>query len=332
MSRLHAKHVIIFLISFFLFITSLKLGAIHTTWAELFSWLTGTPTNDTETLFSKVRLPRTLAAFYVGSALATGGAILQSILRNPLADSYTLGISGGSAVGASLVLVFSLAPQMLWIPIFSNIGALLVLLLVLSLSLRTMQSGSRTLILIGLMISLFFGALSVFLVSLLPADKNQSALAWLLGEFGSPRDSWAYLFLFISTPLTLFLIFKSKALDALALGEVKAMTFGYKPKKEKIIFVSISTVLTSLAITLSGLVGFIGLVSPHIARKWLKTSKHFHILISSHMIGGCLLLCADTLGRILIEDREIPAGSLSALIGAPVLIYLLLGKSHAQTE
>ncbi|MBK9293814.1 MAG: iron ABC transporter permease [Oligoflexia bacterium] len=332
MSFFIKKHLTIIFICLLVFIFSLKLGTIKISWQDLFLWLTNSPTLNVETVLSKIRLPRAFAALFVGGGLALSGAVLQSVLKNPLADSYTLGISGGSAVGASVVLFFSLTPQIFWVPVLSNLGAFFVLALVLWLSHKSIQLQSRSLILVGIMLSLFFGALSVFMVSLLPADKAQSALMWLLGEFGSPRDSWTGLLFLITLPIVVLVFLKEKVLDALSLGEVKALSFGFKPKNEKMILVTLSTVLTSLAITLSGLVGFIGLVAPHIARRFLKTSKHLHILFSSSLIGASLLLGADTLGRILIEDKEIPAGSLSALIGAPVLIYLLVRRSNVKAE
>lgn len=312
---------------------SLKLGTIQISWSEMFSFFVGKNVQAQSSMaLGFFRIPRTAAAFFVGSTLAVAGTLLQSLLRNPLADSYTLGISGGSAVGASLAMHLALLPAFISIPLFSFLGALFAVVFVLLLAGKTLKYESRTLILVGLMTSLFLGAVSVFSISILPIEKNQSALSWLMGEFGSPRDNWVATFYLLATAPWVFIFKKSAVLDILSLGDVKSVSLGLNPRREKTALILTATFLTSLAISISGLVGFVGLVSPHLARRFLKTSLHKYVLPGSFLIGGFLLMAADTLGRTLIADKEIPAGSLSAVIGAPILIFLLLERSYAQSE
>ncbi len=312
---------------------SLKSGSTNISWAQIFEFIFHTHAeSDSAVTLSTIRWPRTISVFYVGSVLAVAGLVLQSVLRNPLADSYTLGLSGGSAVGAAVALQLALLPTFFWIPLFSNIGALLSVFAVLFLARQTLKYESRTLILVGVMASLFLGALSIFFISLLPIEKSQAAIGWLMGEFGSTRDDWAPLLMLLSAPLLGFMFYHSRKLDALSLGDVKTLSLGYSPKREKVTFIIISTTLTAFAISVSGLIGFVGLVSPHIVRRFLKTSINKYALPASFLTGGSLLLLADSLGRVILQDREIPAGSLSALIGAPVLIYMLLEKKNAQNE
>ncbi len=327
------KLIALLLLALASFLISLKLGKISVSWDQIINFLTGHPVDSEIFLTLKViRFSRGLAAFFVGALLAVSGCILQALLRNPLADTYTLGISGGGAVGASIALYLALIPAYIWLPAFSVIGAFLAVTLVLIFSMGKLKSESRSLILTGVMLSLLLGAVSIFIVSLLPIEKSQWALSWLMGEFGSPRDEWVIYFSPFCTVALAFTFLNARKLDILALGDIKAMSLGVSAKKEKTIFIFIATLFAAMAISISGLIGFIGLVSPHLARRFLKTSNHQNILAASFLIGGTLLLLADSIGRSIAAQRDIPAGSLAALIGAPILIYMLLEKKNAQSE
>jgi iron complex transport system permease protein len=169
-------------------------------------------------------------------------------------------------------------------------------------------------------------------MSVLSPEKLQSALFWLLGEFGTTRDQWIYILGPLLFTGFFLLLFKSNALDALSLGEARALSLGFSPQRERVELILISTFLTALGVSIAGLIGFIGLVSPHLARRFLKTSGHKLLLLGSALIGGTLLIFADTVGRTAAGNVEIPAGSVAALFGAPVLIYLLVSQSHAPTD
>jgi iron complex transport system permease protein len=328
-------------ISFLLFLCfsavllSLHSGSAQIKCSEILCYFfncSGSISEQSAFILSHLRIPRTEAAFLIGASLGTCGLVLQTLLRNPLAEPYTLGLSGGSAVGAVIALYFSFSPSTFWIPALSSVGCLISVILVLGLAKSRFQTESRTLILFGVMISLFFGAVVVSGLSILSPEKLQEALFWLLGEFGTSRDQWIGILKF---PLLLGLfcfLFKSHALDALALGEIRARALGYSPVFEMRLLIFICTLLTGISVSIVGLVGFIGLVSPHLARRFLKSSNHRHLLIASGLFGASLLTAADSLARLLAGSGEIPAGSIAALLGAPVLIFLLGAKNHAQGD
>jgi iron complex transport system permease protein len=303
-------------------ILSLRIGTVAIPWDELFS----------SDIISQLRFPRILSAALIGGSLGAVGLVFQTLLRNPLAEPYTLGLSGGSSLGAVLALNLALTPSIFWIPFLSTLGCLGATLLVLILARRQLEFESRSLILFGIMISLFFGAIVVTGMSVLSPEKLQSALFWLLGEFGTTRDQWIYFLGPLLGAGFLLLLFKSEALDALSLGEARTLSLGFSPQRERVQLILISTLLTAFGVSIAGLIGFVGLVSPHLARRFLKTAHHQQLLLSSALIGGTLLILADTIGRTVAGNVEIPAGSVAALFGAPVLIYLLVSQSHAAND
>jgi ABC-type Fe3+-siderophore transport system permease subunit len=326
------KIIFLFIILFLTMVLSLHAGPVVITWIDLWKFLTFQGMGDSHTILSQLRLPRIISAGLIGAALGSVGVVFQTLLRNPLAEPYTLGLSGGSALGAVLALNLALSPAIFWIPLLSSIGCLGSAGLVLILAHRQMEFESRSLILFGVMISLFFGAMVVTGLSILSPERLQAALFWLLGEFGTTRDQW----IISLGPFLLFgiliLIWRSDALDALSLGEARAMSLGFSPKKERTFFILICTLLTAFGVSIAGLIGFIGLVSPHVSRKLLKSSQHQIQLIGASLVGAILLIFADAIGRIAAGNIEIPAGSVAALFGAPVLIFLLMSQKNAQAE
>jgi iron complex transport system permease protein len=318
---------------------SLKLGAARISWEEVFIFLSDPDRHshlphDTLTILRDLRLPRTLASIIIGATLGLTGLMLQSLLRNPLAEPYTMGLSGGSAFGAIVALALGLEPARVWLPIISAAGCFLALAIVVLLGGRNLNLGGRTFILYGMMTSLFFGALVVTGMSFLPANKVQVAVFWMMGEFGTTRDSWIYQFGPILIAGWLLLFRQHRALDALTLGDARTLSLGFEPKKHKIVITVLSGIFTALCISIAGLVGFIGLVSPHLARRLLRTSAHRFLMVGTLLIGAVLLTLADTVGKSLGGTTEVPAGSIAALIGAPLLVVVLrsqvVGRWHGE--
>ncbi len=326
--------ILLFVASIATLLFSLHSGVVDLSWAEIFNYLCGKKiTGQAALLLGSLRLPRTAAAFFIGASLGTSGLVFQTLLQNPLAEPYTLGLSGGSALGAILALAFSLEPTSFWVPALSTVGCVSAALIVLSFGQKRINLESRTLILFGVMISLFLGAVVVTVISILSPTKIQTALFWLMGEFGTTRDPWIILIGPLTFLCFVFLLLKCPALDALNLGETRALSLGFSPKREKNILFLICTLVTALGVSISGLVGFVGLVSPHIARKLLKSSSHRDLMVASYLTGAVILTIADSLGRSLTTNTEIPAGSIAALIGTPTLIFLILGrKQNASAE
>ena len=327
-----SKIIILILLAIVAILFSFHSGPVHLDWEKIYSYFRGVPlAKEDNFLIGAIRLPRTLAAFIVGAALGACGLVLQTLLQNPLAEPYTLGLSGGGSLGAVVALYLGLEPGVLWVPTLSTIGCIGATILVLGLGRRRLAFESRSLILFGVMISLFFGALVVTGLSILSPVQLQSALFWLLGQFGTSRDVWIYP---LATPVIICLaiiLSRSSALDAMSLGEGRAFSLGYSPRFERTLLILICTLITALAVSISGLVGFIGLVSPHLSRRILKTSRHRYLIMASLLIGGALLTLADSLARN-IGTSEIPAGSIAALVGAPLLLILLTDKANVAVE
>lgn len=323
------KIFILFVLLIVTMLFALRVGSVQVGWDQILNFL---KFSGSSIILKDLRWPRILAAALIGGSLGSVGLVFQTLLQNPLAEPYTLGLSGGSSLGAVLALSLALTPSIFWIPFLSTMGCFIATLLVLVLARRQLEFESRSLILFGIMISLFFGAIVVTGMSVLSPEKLQSALFWLLGELGTTRDQWIY-FLGPLLVVGLFLLqFKSKALDALSLGEARCLSLGFSPQRERVELILISTLLTAFGVSIAGLIGFIGLVSPHLARRFLKTSRHKVLIFGSALIGALLLVLADTIGRTVAGNVEIPAGSVAALFGAPVLIFLLVSQSHAAID
>jgi ABC-type Fe3+-siderophore transport system permease subunit len=317
--------ILALIINLLLIFTSIATGAGHISYHEFFSYLTNTLNNPSlEYIFSDLRLPRTFALVSIGLSLGYSGIILQTLLDNPLSEPYTLGLSGGATLGAVLALLLGIEPIWLSLPIGSILGCVSVTIFVLGFSQRKFLWKSNSMILVGVMISLFCGAFVTLIISLLEPSKMQLAIFWMMGQVGSPRDAW-WIYLFLLFAVGLIFGFSNRIhLDRFLLGEDLALNLGTNTKKMRLIFVILVCLLTAMSVSIAGLVGFVGLVAPHISYALLKTKRHGKTLLVSPLIGSALFLISDILSRLMSTDVEIPAGSLMAIIGAPILIWFLV--------
>jgi iron complex transport system permease protein len=271
----------------------------------------------------KIRFPRVCIAALVGGSLALAGVIYQSILQNPLADPYILGISSGSAVGAVIAITGGWGAVFLqeWqIPIFSFLGASLALSCVLFLSRSTLQV--QSLLLSGVVVNAFFAAILTFLLSI-----SQSELAriqyWLMGSF-TLRDWDHVLFMLpVSVIGSFFVWLKSRELNIFMLGTKSAIHIGVSVFRTRLILLIAASLITSIAVSVSGMIGFVGLVIPHFVRLLIRTSDHRYLLPYSFLVGSIFLVGSDALSRVLFEPREIPVGVVTACLGAPIFAILL---------
>jgi iron complex transport system permease protein len=304
---------------------SLATGAGTISFEELFYFLGNSLNDDSiKYIFSDLRIPRTFALMSIGLSLGYCGIVLQTLLDNPLSEPYTLGLSGGATLGAVLALLIGIQPVWLSLPAGSILGCVLITIMVLGFSQKKMLWKSNSMILVGVMISLFCGAFVTLIISLLEPSKMQLAIFWMMGQVGSPRDQWwMYLFLLFAIAIS-FGFFNRVHLDRFLLGEDLATNLGTNTKKIRMIFIVLVCLLTSISVSIAGLVGFVGLVAPHITYALLKTRRHAKTLALSPLVGSALFLISDILSRLMSKDIEIPAGSLMALIGAPILIYFLV--------
>ncbi len=274
-----------------------------------------------------VRLPRVLIAFLMGMALGASGAVLQGILRNPLADPYILGISSGASLTAALGIIggFSFLGSFT-VPALAFIGAVATGGLVGVMGWRRGGLWPERLLLAGVGLSFLFSALLMLIMSISTDEGLRRAMLWIFGDLSmSEWSRFPYGLTFVAAGI-LISASRAKALNALILGDELAHSLGFKPQRERVIlFVSVG-LLTAASVSLGGMIGFIGLLIPHIMRFFLGADSR--LLIPASAIGGGSLLCiADLISRSILPPMELPAGVVTAIIGAPYFLYLLRRKN-----
>ena len=318
MIRVRLLFVMLLLLAVFSLVFALAHGSVDISWLELWHILNGDNDGVAATIVRDLRLPRAGSAFVVGGLLALAGALMQVLLRNPLADPYVLGISGGAAVLA--LAAMSLGLGALWIKGGALLGALLSMLLVFGLSHGRGQWTSTRLLLTGVVVAAGWGATISFMLAISPERNLRGMLFWLMGDLGhesASTGSWLLLLagLFVSFAL-------ARPLNLLARGEWQAASLGVDVRPLRIGLYFLASLLTATAVTLAGSIGFVGLVVPHIVRL-LMGADHRVLLPAAVLLGGSLLVLADTLARTLLAPQQLPVGVVTALIGVPVFLWLL---------
>lgn len=304
---------------------SLSRGSLPLSLGELWhAWNHPGPEQQLEQrLLTELRLPRALSAFAVGGLLALAGALMQTLLRNPLADPYVLGISGGAAVGALGAMLLGLGS--FWLTGGSILGALGTMLLVFSLAHGGGSWTSNRLLLTGVVVSAGWSALISFMLAISPDNSLRAMMFWLMGDFSQSGDpSFALLVLAVGLLLCLPL---ARNLTLLGRGELQAQALGVNVARLRWSIYFIAALLTAVAVTQAGSIGFIGLVVPHLIRLLLGNDQRL-LLPASVLLGGTLLLCADTLARTVIAPQQLPVGVITAMLGVPVFLYLLRRGNH----
>jgi iron complex transport system permease protein len=286
--------------------------------ADLLAMLSGQGDSLQTQVLLQLRWPRVAAAFVSGALLATAGALMQVLLRNPLADPYVLGVSGGAASGALLALLLGLGGSWLHGAAFG--GALFSMLLVFGLAHGSGSWSAQRLLLTGVVVAAGWGALIGFLLALAPDGRLRGMLFWLMGDLSYatlPATGVGVLLagLAISTGL-------GRSLNILAHGEQTASALGVGVIALRRTLYLLASLLTAAAVTLAGSIGFIGLIVPHLLRL-AGVRDHRLLLPATALLGGCLLVLADTLARTVLAPRQLPVGALTALIGVPLFLALL---------
>ncbi len=271
----------------------------------------------------EIRIPRVLFAIFVGGGLSISGAVFQSLLLNPLAEPYILGISSGATFGA--VLSFIIGLTFIGTQIFSFIGALLVIALVYLFGKRFGELEPNQLLLSGVMIGAFFSA-GILLLMLLLNDSLRMAIYWLIGNLSLAKKENLIFIIPVTFIVTIFLIANSYKYNLLSLGEETAHQLGLNVNKLKNISYIFVSILIGTLVSVSGIIGFVGLIIPHICRMLFGTDNRI-VFSASFFIGAIYLTIADTIARSIFAPIEIPVGAITALIGAPIFIYLLRKKS-----
>jgi iron complex transport system permease protein len=314
----------------FISVVAISAGSSGIHFWETLKTLTGKSVTDsaTATIIWQIRIPRVILAASVGGTLALGGLVFQALLRNPLAEPYILGISGGSAIGAILAMLIGLSffPG---VALFSFGGSLLVLAFVTTLAgtaLGNTMLSRDSLLLGGVMMNAFCAAVIMFLISMTRSFQVQHILYWLMGDLSSLQGGQlAILILVIPCFAVIFIM--ARPMNLLLLGRETAAAMGINVKNTILLLLIITSLMVSIIVSLSGLVGFVGLVIPHIFRSIFGPDHR--VLVPACILGGAsYLIVCDLLARILPSSGEMPVGIITALIGAPLFIILLLrGRS-----
>jgi len=305
---------------------SLLMGTAEVSFHKIMALVSGSldPDDPARLIILRIRLPRIILAGLAGFSLALGGVVFQALLRNPLADPFILGVSSGSAFGAiiGIVLGFTFSAG---IPLMSFAGALLTVYLVLAIGTRRMGMESSTILLTGVILNAFFTAVIMFFISIATDSRLHTMLFWLYGDLSQTR----YASLIILTPaliVTSVILFSfSRELNLITTGEEIALQLGVDVEKAKKTCLVLVSLVIGLVVSFSGLIGFVGLIVPHLARMAFG-SDHRLLLPVASLGGATFLIAADTLARLLISPSELPVGVITAFMGAPFFLYLLRVK------
>jgi iron complex transport system permease protein len=302
------------------FCASLCVGSSAISIPRLLGALTGGTDEAVRSVLFQVRLPRVLAAFGVGALLALAGVLLQALFRNPLADPYVLGVSGGAAVGALCAMLAGLAA--LAVQGFAVAGALSSVGLVYILA---RGGGTARLLLTGVVVASACGALVSVLVAVATTVQVRGMVFWLAGDLSWALSPAASLGAAILAAVLAVVV--ARPLNVLASGELRARAVGLELETWRTLLFIACAVLTAIAVVSAGTVGFVGLITPHAVRLAFKTSDHRLVAPTSALAGGTMLAAADLIARTIVAPRQLPVGAIMALVGAPFFLALLRSKN-----
>ena len=303
-------------------------GPVNLDFGSIIRTLLGLPNgleNEDRTLLLELRLPRVVLGALVGAALATSGAVYQSVFRNPLADPYLLGAASGAGLGATIAITNGGGDLHALLPIFAFLGGVLAVAATFLVAGRLFADPS-TLLLAGIAVGSFATAFQTYL-----QQRNSAALrpvySWILGELTVANwdvVKWAGFYIFIA----LFVLIRiSKVLDALMLSDEEAYSLGVSPQKIRMIAVAAATLATATAVSASGLIGFVGIVVPHLVRGLTKRATN-RSLLSIAFVGAAFLVIADLGARTLLSPAELPIGVITAFVGAPFFLFVLRARNR----
>lgn len=302
------------------FLVSLSFGSTPIDWMQVMASLrTGSASLD-YTVVIELRLPRAASAFVVGGMLALAGVLMQVLLRNPLADPYILGTSGGAAVAALLAMLLGWHSGL--VSTAATVGAMLSMALVFFLARSRGDWAVTRLLLTGVVLAAGWGAGISFILAVSPSSHLYGMLFWLMGDFNDAGPGLFRPLLLITGLAGTVLI--ARSLNLITLGEDRAEALGVNTLAVRIGIYLLASILTAAAVTLAGTIGFVGLVVPHMVRMVIGPN-HRLLLPASVLFGGILLVLAETLARTLLAPRMLPVGVITAFVGVPLFLYLLRG-------
>ena len=303
------------------FLASLLVGTAGIGAGRMASALFGSSDDAARTVITAVRLPRVLAAFGVGSLLALAGVLLQALFRNPLADPYVLGVSGGAAIGALLAMIAGAAAFA--VNSAAVVGALAAVAIVYFLARR---GGTPRLLLTGVVLASACGAAVSVLLAVADPSRVRGMVFWLAGDLEWAFSPWTSALAAVIAVILALLI--GRPLNVIAAGELRARSVGLEIEVWRSLLFFACAALTAIAVVSAGTVGFVGLVTPHAVRLTFRTSDHRIVAPASALLGGTLLAVADLVARTIASPRQLPVGAIMALVGAPLFMALLRGRQR----
>jgi iron complex transport system permease protein len=300
---------------------------------ELPGILSGSAPPEARVILTEVRLPRVLLAVAVGAALSAAGAALQSVLRNPLADPYILGLSGGAGLGAILSTSFiaggALAAALR--PAFSFAGSVLAVLGLLALARLRGRRSPETMLLMGAVINATFIALILFVITIADITRYQGVMYWLVGSLSPPDGTVLVIIYLCVTGGVVVLTLLGGHLNLLSVGEETAHQLGSPVARIRLIAILAACLITSAAVSMSGLIGFVGLMIPHVGRIWFGPDNRL-LIPASALLGGAMLTAADTVARTAMAPTQIPVGVITAMAGGPFFLWLFSRREEREVR
>lgn len=304
-------------------LVSVRVGAVAVDAAALLDALRGSGDPATVAIVRELRLPRAVQAALVGAALAASGATFQALLRNPLAEPYILGVSGGAAVGAVGAIVLGLTAGAWVLPLAAFVGALGAIALVLRVAAGAGGTlDTRVLLLAGVVIGAFFNAVILLALSFADADTFRAAVFWMMGSLSGATWRGSGVLALYLLPGLVVLLALARPLNLLAIGEETAAYLGTRVEASKRVAYATASLLTAAAVAVAGIIGFVGLVVPHVIR--LAWGPDHRLLIpASALAGAIFLMLADAIARTVVAPVELPLGVVTAFVGVPFFLWLL---------
>lgn len=303
------------------FLASLLVGSSGIGAARMAGALFGAGDEAARNVMTAVRLPRVLAAFGVGSLLALAGVLLQALFRNPLADPYVLGVSGGAAIGALLAMI--VGAEAFSVHSAAVVGALGAVTVVYFLA---RDGGTPRLLLTGVVLASACGAVISVLLAVADSSRVRGMVFWLAGDLEWALSPWTSALTALAAVIVALLI--ARPLNVLAAGELRARSVGLELDAWRSLLFFGCAMLTAIAVVSAGTVGFVGLITPHAVRLTFRTSDHRIVAPAAALLGGTLLAVADLVARTIASPRQLPVGAIMALLGAPLFIVLLRGRGR----
>jgi iron complex transport system permease protein len=310
-------------------LVAFSLGAVKPGFKDYIDLIRGINGSIELDILRQIRVPRIILGFAIGASLSLAGTILQGVYRNPLVEPYTLGISGGAALGVALAIVLDLQQLAgsIMLPVAGFLGAFISLLIVYNISISKGKIRIESMLLIGVMFSYVASSAMMLLLSLVSSDDMQSVVFWTMGSLDEPDDRLIQIAKYTAIAGLLVAYLFVKQMNAMRLGHEKARYLGIDTETSTRILFITASVLTGMAVSVAGVIGFVGLIIPHLMRLLIGSDNRI-LLISSFLGGGAFLVLCDSLARTIILPNELPTGVITGIIGGIIFVIVLSSKNN----